>query len=152
MPEKILYYNVKNNRLWKKISIFSFFVALIEIWPQHKIKRIILGIIPTFNVWIRPIWENKNITSSDCNYCFLTFFRLFGHFRLPELIETPTKPQFEPSSMPSKNFWALKKFLGKYRVWGGRDGAPRFFEWKKNSQLYKINKGFDHNEPRGNHL
>ena len=68
----------------RKCQFFHFFVALIEIWLQHQIKRTILGIMPTFYVWIRPIWENKNITSSDCHHCFLTFFRFFGHFRLPE--------------------------------------------------------------------
>ena len=34
----------------------------------------------------------------------VSFF--FGHFRLPEVIETPTKPQFQPLSMPSKKVWA----------------------------------------------
>ena len=29
-----------------------------------------------------------------------------GHFRLTEVIETPTKPQFQPLSMPSKRVWA----------------------------------------------
>ena len=29
----------------------------------------------------------------------------FGHFRLPEVMETPTKPQYQPSSMPWKNVW-----------------------------------------------
>ena len=27
--------------------------------------------------------------------------------------------------------YALKKILGKYLVWDGRDGAPRFSGWKK---------------------
>ena len=90
----------------ENVNFFIFSVALIEIWLQHPIKRIILGIIPTFYVWIRPIWENKNITSSDCHHCFLTFFRFFGHFRLPEVIETSTKPQFQPLFMPSKKVWA----------------------------------------------
>ena len=30
----------------------------------------------------------------------------FGHFRLLEVIETPTKRQFQPLSMPSKRVWA----------------------------------------------
>ena len=90
----------------RKCQFFTFFVALIEIWLQNQIERIILSIIPTFFVWIRHIWENKNITSSGCSHCFSVNFRFFGHFRLPEVIETPTKPQFQPLSMPSKKVWA----------------------------------------------
>ena len=30
----------------------------------------------------------------------------FEHFRLPEVIKTPTKPSFQPLSMPSKKVWA----------------------------------------------
>ena len=30
----------------------------------------------------------------------------FGHFRLPEVVGTPTKPQFQPLSMLSKKVWA----------------------------------------------
>ena len=30
----------------------------------------------------------------------------FGHFRLPEVIETSTKPQFQPLSLHSKKVWA----------------------------------------------
>ena len=88
------------------MSIFFIFVALIEIWLQNQIKHIVSGIIPTFFVWIRHIWENKNITSSGCSHGFSVNFRFFGHFRLPEVIKTPTKPQFQPFSMPSKKVWA----------------------------------------------
>ena len=31
---------------------------------------------------------------------------IFFHFRLPEMIKTSTKPQFQPLSMPSKKVWA----------------------------------------------
>ena len=38
---------------------------------------------------------------------FLTLkYVFFGHFRLPEMIKTPTKPQFQSLSMPSKKVWA----------------------------------------------
>ena len=90
----------------RKCHFFHFFVTLIEIWFQNQIERIILGIIPTFFVWIRHIWENKNITSSGCSHCFSVNFRFFGHFRLPEVIETHTKPQFKPLSMSSQKVWA----------------------------------------------
>ena len=33
-------------------------------------------------------------------------FRFFGHFRLAKVIETPTKPQFQPFSLPPKTVWA----------------------------------------------
>ena len=32
-------------------------------------------------------------------------FRFLGHFRLPEVIKTPTKPQFQPFSLPSEKVW-----------------------------------------------
>ena len=37
----------------------------------------------------------------------MLFTLFFGHFRLPEVIETPTKPQFQPLSMPSKKVWTI---------------------------------------------
>ena len=37
--------------------------------------------------------------------------------------------RFQP--MPSRYVFAFKKSLGEYLVWGGRDGAPRFYDWKK---------------------
>ena len=80
-------------RCERKCQFFSFFVALIEIWLQNQIERIIPG-------------ENKNITSSGCSHCFSVNFRFFGHFRLPEVIETPAKPQFQPLFMSSKRVWA----------------------------------------------
>ena len=123
--------NVKNNRLWKKMPIFSFFVALIEIWVQNQIKRIISGIITTFFVWIRHIWENKNITSSGCSHGSSVNFRFFGHFRLPEMIETPTKPQFQPLSMPSKKVWA--NILSGAAV----IERPDLHQSKKNSSLWR---------------
>ena len=92
----------------RKCQFLTFFVALIEIWLQNQIKRIISDILPTFFVWIRHIWENKNITSSGCSHCFSVNFRFFGHFRLAEVIETPTKPKFQPLSMSSK-ILSLKK-------------------------------------------
>ena len=101
-PKKIYTLMLKMIGCERKCQFFSFFVALIEIWLQNQIKRIISGIIPTFFVWIRHIWENKNITSSVCYHCFSIYFRFFGHFWLPEVIETSTKPQFQPPSMPSK--------------------------------------------------
>ena len=90
----------------ENVNFFHFFVALIEIWLQNQIKHIVSGIIPTFFVWIRHIWENKNITSSGCSHSFSVNFRFLGHFWLSEVIETPTKPQFQPLSMPSKRVWA----------------------------------------------
>ena len=39
----------------RKCHFFTFFVALIEIWLQNPIERIISGIIPRFNDWIRHI-------------------------------------------------------------------------------------------------
>ena len=39
------------------------------------------------------------------NHFFLSMI-FSGHFRLPEVIETPTKPQFQPLSRPSKRVWA----------------------------------------------
>ena len=88
------------------MPIFSiFFLALIEIWRQNQIEHIILGIIPAFYALILHILENKNIISSGFYLYFSIYFRFFGHFRLPEVIETPIKPQFQPSSMLWKNFW-----------------------------------------------
>ena len=40
------------------------------------------------------------------SFLTLKYDFFFGHFRLPEVIETPTKPQFQPLSMSSKRVWA----------------------------------------------
>ena len=54
----------------RKCQFFNFLLCEIEIFLQNQIERIILGITPAFFVWIRRIWENKNITSSDRYRCF----------------------------------------------------------------------------------
>ena len=90
-PKKIYTLTLKMIGCERKCQFFSFFVALIEIWLQNQIKRIISGIIPTFFVWIRHIWENKNITSSGCSHCFSIYFRFSGHFRLPDTNEIGRK-------------------------------------------------------------
>ena len=89
----------------KNENFFHFFIALIEIWLQNQTERIISGIRPTFFVWIRLICENKNLTSSGYSHCFSVNFWFFGHFRLPEVIETPTKPQFQPFPSTCKRVW-----------------------------------------------
>ena len=66
----------------RKCQFFHFSLLEIKISIQNQILRIILGIKPTFFVWIPAIGENKNITSSDPYHCFLHYFRFFGHFRL----------------------------------------------------------------------
>ena len=106
MPEKNYTLTLKIIDCERKCPFFHFLLALIEIWLQNPNELIISGIMPRFNDWIRHIWENKNITSSGCSHCFSVNFRFFGHFRLSKVIETPTKPQFQPLSMPSKRVWA----------------------------------------------
>ena len=69
--EKKSYFNVENNRLWNKMSFFSFFVS----WnrnltsesdkPHHFVYK-----THVFFVWIRRIWKNKNITSSGQYHYF----------------------------------------------------------------------------------
>ena len=107
----------------KENVIFFIFFALIKIWLQHQINSIILGIIPTFYVWIRPIQENKKFTSSDCHHCFLTFFRFSSYFRLPDMIETYPKPQFGPLPTTCKKVWVSS--LNRLAVRGRPDLDPR---------------------------
>ena len=49
----------------------------------------------------------KKIDSFLNSLLFLTLkYKIFlGYFRLLEVIETPTKPQFQPSSMPWNKVW-----------------------------------------------
>ena len=72
----------------RKCKFFNFLLQKIEIWPQNQIERIILGIKPTFFVWIPRIWKNKNITSSGRYHFFKVYFRFFGHIRLPVRSQT----------------------------------------------------------------
>ena len=122
-PKKIYTLTLKIIGCERKCHFFHFFVALIKIWLQHQINSIILGIIPTFYVWIRPIQENKKFTSSDCHHCFLTFFRFSSYFRLPDMIETYPKPQFGPLPTTCKKVWVSS--LNRLAVRGRPDLDPR---------------------------
>ena len=81
-------FNVKNHRLWKKMTIFSFFVA----WYQNLTSESVLShhfgyktyVLRLFTVYLR----NKNIISSGCYNCISVYFRFFRHFRSPVPFET----------------------------------------------------------------
>ena len=59
------------------------------------------------------VWYPKWCAESDSEVRFrltpiiynVKVWFFFGHFRLPDVIETSTKPQFQPSSTPWKNVW-----------------------------------------------
>ena len=55
----------------------------------------------------------------------------FGHFRLPEVIETPIKPQFQPFPTTCKRVWVAS--LNRLAVRGRPDLDPR-----KKSRLRKF--------------
>ena len=95
---------------------------------QNQIYRIISCIIPTFYTWIRHIWENKIITSSCFNHCFSIYFRFFGHSRLPEVIETSIKPQFQPSSTSWVNILTEATVMER----------PGLSKWNKNSWVNSL--------------
>ena len=59
----------------------------------------------------------------------------FGHRRLSEVIETPTKPQFQPLSMPSKRVRA--NILSGAAV----IERPDWILEKKNSSVQKSSSG-----------
>ena len=91
---------------WGRKSIFFLFLSLeIKIWLQNQIKCIISCIKPTFFVWIRHIWENKNFTSSGRHHCISVYFRFFEHFRLADTFETPPRQWPQPLAMFSKRVW-----------------------------------------------
>ena len=98
-------FTLKIIRCERKCQVFHFSLGKIEIRLQHQIKRIISGITPTFFVWIRRIWENKNITSSHRFHCFSLYFRFFGHFRLSVTFETTPSQYPIPLARSSKRVW-----------------------------------------------
>ena len=90
---------------------------------------------------MRSIWFwsqiSINATKNEKNGIF-SHILLFITFRLPEVIETRTKPQFQPSSMPWKNVW-VNILSGAAVI-----ERPDFDQWKKNSSLYLPSNIFSH--------
>ena len=50
--------------------------------------------------------KKNDIFFHSLSFLTLKYDFFFGHFRFPEMIKTPTKPQFQPLSMLSKKVWA----------------------------------------------
>ena len=80
--------------LMKKIS-FGFYRRKFDFSRGRRVVILVSDLPDAPHV---PLKKNR--------HCFSLNFRFFGHYRLPEVIETPTKPQCQPLSMPSKKVWA----------------------------------------------
>ena len=123
-PKK-LYFNVKNNRLWKKFQFFHFLLRQIKIWLQNQIKRIISGIKPTFFVWIQRIWKNKNLTSSGRYHCvwFTSGFSSTSGYRSFLTLPSVHAPDI---------FYHMQKTVWFYLKSVARKVVLRFWHTKKN--------------------
>ena len=71
--------------------------------------------------------EKKGIFFHSLLFITLKYDFFVGHFRLPDVIETPTKSEFQPSSMPWKNVW-VNILSGAAVI-----ERPDLDQWKKNS-------------------
>ena len=108
--------------------------------PYPDVKRWYYTQNDAFNLMLKPDFDQRNRKNEKIDIffhslLFLTLkFKIFlgasGYRKWSKLLR-------------SHNFnlcLCLQKTLSKYLVWGGRDGAPRFSEWKKNLDLLNINK------------
>ena len=81
MSEKKSYFNVENNRLWNKMSIFHLLLREIEIGLQNQIKRTISGIKPRFSPGY-SVFEEIKIS----HLAIITIFGLLPVFRVLPVI------------------------------------------------------------------
>ena len=131
MSEKIHTLTLKIIGCERNCHFFHFLLLEIEIWLQNQINRIIFGIKPTIFVLIRPILENKNITSSGRYHCFSVYFRFYRYFRSPVTSETTLsartrrfpitcKKPFDDISNLWPVIWSSVLYYLKKVTWGFR--------------------------------